>query len=548
MDLGQKPDVVIIGAGAGGAAMAWRLCSHGLQVLLLEAGPRLTPSSDYHLHRPDWEKRGFPSGADTQGAFSIAPLQALSDEYSDLRSWSRTRGLLGGDRRRAMGPGYSHVQAVGGSTLHYVGEAHRMHERSLRLKSEFGVGADWPLTYQQLEPYYTQAEVLIGVAGPSQQAGRPRSTPFPLPEHPFSPASQQLVQAGFAQGMNWQANSRAALSRPYDGRPSCNYCANCNRGCPIGDKGSADVTFIRKAEQTGNLQIKSSCPVVQIKRSPDGRITSVVYIEMAQRHEVEASIFVVSTGAVQTPRLLLANGLAKSSDQVGRNFMETLYWQSAGLLPGLSHSHVGLQSDAICWDFNAPDAIPDVVGGCRFHSSTTETGLNGPVGYASRLIGGFGQKLKQDMREQFGSAIAIAAIGEFLPNEQSYVDLDPEQRDQYGMPVARIHSFLADAEIMRMRFMANTCRAVLKHTGATLVEEISSYDFLTATHVFGTCRMGVDATDSVVDEYCRTHDHDNLFIVDASVFPSSGGGESPSLTISALAMRSADAIAKGLRG
>ncbi|OOZ38021.1 GMC family oxidoreductase, partial [Solemya elarraichensis gill symbiont] len=165
-----------------------------------------------------------------------------------------------------------------------------------------------------------------------------------------------------------------------------------------------------------------------------------------------------------------------------------------------------------------------------------------PIAYAKRVVSGFGKSLKQGVRDSFGHAVNIGAIGEFLPNSGSYIDLDPEKKNNYGIPFARIHSRLGDAEIRRLRFMATTCRKLLIEAGAEIFEEYGTYDAFSAGHVFGTCRMGEDAATSVVNRDCRSHDVDNLYIVDASVFPSSGGGASPSLTIQALAVRAMDKI------
>jgi choline dehydrogenase-like flavoprotein len=350
--------------------------------------------------------------------------------------------------------------------------------------------------------------------------------------------------------MDWQANSRAALSEVYDGRPACNYCANCSRGCPLGDKGSADVSFVRKALASGHLTLKPGCPVARIHSHVSGRIEFIEYVEGKKLHRVETPLLILAAGAVQTPRLLLANhsrdfpeGLANGSRQVGRNFMETLFWTSTGLVTGLTNSHVGLPADAICWDFNAPDAIAGTIGGCRFNSGVQESGLTGPIAYASRLLGGFGQGLKDKLRSSFGSALTVGATGEFLPNESTFVDLDPVEKDRLGLALPRIHSSLGPENIKRLHFMAEKSRQLLKAAGGeTVSEEIGAWDNFSATHVFGTCRMGADSQNSVVNADCRSHEHANLYITDASVFPSSGGGEAPSLTIHALAARAADSI------
>jgi len=553
MGLKKRFDAVVVGSGAGGAAAAWRLCERGLNVLLLEAGPRFSPWRDYKLHHADWERQAFPELPGSQAKMSYGAFDELEDKHQSLRSWNRVSGpMVRGDRREALGPGYWHVLGVGGSTLHFVGEAHRLHPKAMKLHSHFGVGADWPISYADIEPYYALCESLVGVAGPHEQGARWRSTPFPLVPHPLSPPAQRLKSAGHRMGMAWQENSRAALSAPYDGRPACNYCANCSRGCPLGDKGSADVTFIRKAEASGRLTLKSDAVVIRLVTGGGGRITALEYINRGKRFKVETPILVLAAGAVQTPRLLLASqnrdfprGLANASGQVGRNFMETLFWSSAGLVADLTSSHVGLPSDAICWDFNHPQGIPDLIGGCRFSSNVQEIGLVGPIAYASRVVSGFGHQLKSGMREHFGHCLSVGAMGEFMPNDQTFVDLDPVQKDALGVPLPRLHSHLGLQEIARLYFMSEQARKLLKEAGVTeLVEELGAWDLFSATHVFGTCRMGPSAQSSVVNAYGQCHDHRNLYIADASVFPSTGGGESPSLTIEALAVRTADHIAE----
>lgn len=543
-------DVVVVGSGAGGGAVAWALSRRGVRVLVLEAGPTFDPFKDYRLASNDWEQHRFPEKPGSQGKYAFAEMQLLEARWQGLRSWNRQIGpLVGGDRRRVHG--YHHVRGVGGTTLHFTGEAHRLHPRAMKMRSEFGVAADWPFDYAALEPYYTVAEKTIGVAGPAQDRWRPRSAPYPLPAHRLSYASEQVLAGCGKLGLNLVANSFAALSAPYDGRPACNYCGNCNRGCPRTDKGSVDVTLLRQAAKTGHCTIRPQSLVVRIEAGRDDRVAAVLYRDStASTHRVAAKAVVVAGGAVETPRLLLLSngpdapdGLGNESGLVGRNFMETLAWKSSGLHPGPLGSHRGLPSDGICWDFNAPDAIPGVIGGCRFAPSIAEADLLGPINYAVRVVEGWGKSHKRALRQTFGNALTVGAIGESLPNAGSYVDLDPERRDASGNPLARIHSFLPADELRRLEFMAGKSREILKASGVERIfEEYGSYDVFSATHVFGTCRMGTDPTDSVVDPYGRSHRWRNLFVTDASVFPSSGGGEAPSLTIEALAIRSAERL------
>lgn len=546
-----RPDVVIVGSGAGGAASAWALTRAGHSVLLLEAGPRFDPAQDYPQTNSDWERRGSPALANSRARILYGDLGALNPEDVDLASYDAVtpRSALA-ETRTANRGGYSHAQGFGGSTLHYIGEAHRLHPESFHLQRSFGVGVDWPLSYDDLEPYYQTVETQVGVAGPALTTGRPRSAPLPLPAHPLSPAAEKLSQAGQRIGLRFEANTRAALSRTYDDRPACNYCAQCSLGCPIGDKGSADVTFLRHAERTGKLVVHTNATATRIELASNGRVAAIHYVHEGALVRQETPILILACGAVQTPRLLLANaqpdapdGVANGSGQVGRNFMETLAWSSTGLLDGLRNSHMGLPADAVSWSENSPGAIAGVLGGCRYTSSVQELGYTGPIRYAQRLINGHGADFMRRMRTAFGSAITAAATGAVLPDERSHVTLSPEQTDAYGVPLPVISSVLTSNSIGILHHMRARCRALLEEAGVqTPLAEGGSWDVFQATHVFGTARMGINPATSVTNAQGRSHDHPNLYIADASVFASSGGGESPSLTISALAIRQADSI------
>lgn len=544
-------DITIVGSGAGGGAIAWRLAEKGYRVLILEAGPAFDPEKDYALSTSEWE-RPLPPKPGSTGHYAFAPMQTISEDWRDLRSWNATRGLLNpGTTRIPGGAGYHHVRGVGGSTLHFTGEAHRLHPKTMQMRTRFAEAADWPLDYATLEPYYTIAEQIIGVAGPEDPGARWRSKPYPLPPHALSSASRLLQRAAGSLELKWEANARAALSRPYDGRPQCNYCGNCNRGCPRRDKGSVDVTFIPKAIKTGRCTILTETTVTRVIAANSGSVSHVeVRDREGQLHRLPVKQLVLACGAIETPRLLLASanaeaphGLANESEMVGKNLMETLSWVSTGIVTEDVHSYKGLPADSICWNFNEPGSIPGVSGACRFSAAIHESEMNGPIAYAQRAVTGWGTQHKRAMRSMIGHAVSVGSMGEFFPNAGTFVDLDPKKKDAHGIPLARIHSQLGDQEILRLRFMVATCRKILQAAGAKqLVEEYGTADFFNSTHVFGTCRMGHSAQDSVVDSFCQSHTWKNLFICDASVFPSSGGGEAPSLTIEALAIRAADNI------
>jgi choline dehydrogenase-like flavoprotein len=546
MTSGADWDVVIVGAGAGGAAAAYGLCQRGISVLLLDAGPRFDPAVDYPLTGADWDTREFPEKPGSSGSYTFAPAQKLVGEEPLLASISKGLGPVVTTDTRWMEK-YHHVRGIGGTTLHFTGESHRLHPDAMKMKSRFGVAADWPIDYAELEPYYLHAEELIGVAGPAAQGARWRSRGFPLPPHPLSYAARTLGRGAEALGLDWQANSRAALSLPWNGRVPCNYCGACNKGCPRGDKGSADVTFIAAALATGRCTVRPDSPVVRIEAGSEDRVAAVLVGRPdGSLERIPSPQLILACGAVETPRLLLASkGLGNESGEVGRNFMDTLEVAVGALHPDPQHGRRGLPDDAICWDFNAPDAIPGVIGGCRFYNASADYTLRGLAAFALRAIPGWGRAHAQSVRRLWGHSLHVGAIGERLPNRNSRIDLDPDRRDRFGTPLARIASWLDESDIARLRFMAAKSRELLAASGAKdIYESYSSWDWFGATHVFGTCRMGADPATSVVNADARSHRWRNLWITDASVFPSSGGGEAPSLTIHALSLRTAGRIGK----
>jgi choline dehydrogenase-like flavoprotein len=550
-------DVIVVGAGAGGLAAAWRLTTRGARVILIEAGRHYRPDRDYPQDGDDFEVRPFPYDMVRDAAgrrrYTFGAPQEVGPEWDGYRSWNAGQGRYapGGQRVHLE---YAHVRGVGGSTLAYQGEAHRFHPDSLRMRTRFGVGADWPITYEELARYYDIAEGVIGVAGPDGVPQRQR--PAVLPAHSLSFASQRLTPTFAAAGATLVPNHLAILSRPFDRRPPCNYCNSCTQGCPIGDKGSADVTFLPHALATGRLDLLPECRAFLVESDRAGRVTGVVYADAAGVHRRAMAPYVlVAAGAIETPRLLLLSegaahlhGLGNNDGQVGRNLTELLFWWNVALLPERVDSFRGVPIDGSAWDYAVPHRGDGWVGGFRLATAHGAAGLRGPVAWAQRLVPGCGPQHARRVAESFGHAVSLLAVGEWLPNPQTAVDLDPGYRDGSGLRVARITSWLWDNERRLLRTMADTARAIIAAASGEIAEEVSALDVFAATHVLGTCRMGTDPRTSVADVDGMCHGAPNLAIADGALLPSSGAGDSPSLTIAAMAIRTADRMVARSRG
>lgn len=541
----KKYDCVVIGSGPGGAPFAWKLASSGMKVLVLEAGARYNPLKDYALADQDWETKGFPYKKKIKVTYGKA--QNLDSQYESLKSWNMGSGTFNKtDHRKYLM--YQQVPGVGGTTLHYQGEAHRLNEKAFRMKTLFDVAVDWPIEYKDLEPYYTSVENIIGVAGPDKVPSRPRTKPYPLKPHNLSYASQVVNKGCNKLGINIEPNTVAILSEVYRDAPPCNYCNGCVWGCPRKDKGSVDVTFVPLAEDTGNCEILPFAFAEKIEvDKKSGKAKGVTYFDRDKKeHFVEADYVAVACGAVETPKLLL-NSELNGNGNVGKNFMETNFYEAVAFHPERTDSYRGIPIDGIIWDWNDPDPKRGFPGGLRMFP--TVGSAIGPLNYALRYYKrGWGENLTNGMKESFGHAIAVGGISEFLPNENSFVTLDPEKKDEFGFPVASIQSFLGEPELKTLEFMQKKTMEILKSAGADkVVEQSSSYDLFAATHVFGTCRMGNDPKNSVVDSSLRYHGIPNLLVTDASVFPTSGGGEAPSLTIEALSLRSAELLLESIK-
>ncbi len=500
----EEVDAVVVGTGAGGAPLLARLAQAGLRVVALEAGQFWSPAQD------------FPTDERAQGKLFWND-ERLSDGGDPLPFGSNNSGT-----------------GVGGSTLHYTAYTPRAQADDFRLHTEFGVARDWPLTYADLEPYYDELESFLGVSGPNPYPwGPPRRHGYPLPPLPLNGAAQLMQRACAQLGIRTAPAANAALSAPHyqpgvGWRAACTNRGFCQAGCSTGAKASMDVTFIPLALHHG-AEVRADSYVTSFERDAAGRITAVVYRRGGREERQRCRHVFLCAGAIETPRLLLINNLANSSGQVGKNFMAHTGVQLWGRFAEDVRPYKGIPGALISEDTHRP-ANADFAGGYLLQSIGVM-----PVTYASQLArarGLWGAALREHMRG-YNHTAGINILGDGLPYEHNFLELSDEP-DARGLPKPRIHFTAGDNERRMNAHAEKLMREIWAAAGA---EEMWSY--VRYAHTIGTCRMGADAGENVVNPQGRAFDVPNLYIADNSIFPSALG-VNPALTIMALSLRTAD--------
>jgi choline dehydrogenase-like flavoprotein len=506
--------------------VAKELAEQGWSVVVLEAGRRYDPLQDYTSYRQDWElvKRKVAD------QFTVPALE----QYTD--------GNPEGVRFRRP----NEVHGLGGGTLRYLAYAPRMRPDDFRVFSDDGLAANWPITYDDLVPYYQRVEAELGVSGLAGDPWTPNVAPYPNPPFTNSYANQIIARGCAKLGITIWQTPMARLSRYFDGRPRCIQCGQCNSGCMSGAKSSIDVTYIAKAEATGRAEIRTQCVAAEIRVDAAGKARSVIYFDKnGVEHEQEARVIVASAGSIQSPRLLLnsaspvfPDGLANSSGTVGKYFMQHLGVYSNALFNERIDSFRGFFGGATSQDFAPTNPKHNFARGWR---NDLHSGIQGPVEMA-RKAGPrlWGNPLKAYMRRYFGHVAGVLASGEQLPDARNRVSLDPDVKDQYGKPVPRITFEWRENDKAMQLAMTENIKAINDAAGATKILSIGTAPGA-SPHNLGTCRMGDDPETSVLNSFCQSHDVKNLFVVDGSCFVT-GGTANPSLTIHALAVRASDHI------
>lgn len=510
-------DVCIVGAGAAGGVLAKELSQAGMSVVVLEAGPWLDSFDDM-----------------------------VNDELEMLQGkldWQGLRITAGEDPIATGRPNTG--WGVGGSTVHYAAAALRFHANDFRVKSTDGVADDWPIQYSDLERYYSRVEWELGVSGPLYFPWGEFHGPFPTGPLPISARDEVIARGMTRLALTPVVCPHAVSTAPWDGRSPCMYYGFCMQGCKSTAKGSTLVTYIPKAVENG-AEIRHGCMAFRINEGSNGKVTGVSYFDPERRErEQYAKIVIVCGYAIETPRLLLnsassryPDGLANSSGMMGKNLMvhlgENVYGRFDRPLDAFIMPPVGLVNQ----DRYETNPEHDFVRGYSLESY-----MLFPLEFAADLVSHnlhlWGRRLI-DILDEYSRFAMIGLVGEVLPSEKNTVTLAPE-RDEFGIPVAKV-SYTKDENSRRMAAHGvKLCEDILKAAGALDT-------FLTGgtLHLLGTCRMGDDPSASVVDKWCRSHDIPNLFVCDGSVFVT-GGAVNPSLTIQAIATRTADWIKELVR-
>lgn len=539
-------DFVVIGSGCAGSVMAKELSVAGFSVVMLEQG-----GPGAYGHDEDYTK-------DELLATLYPPTFAdrfASDPRLQPSTWRQT------DKDKAVRGRMTMPCVLGGGTVTYGGSSWRhlpyefneaTHEGTIA-----GTGfADWPITYDELEPYYTKAEWALGISGPQKIDTpflAPMSKPYPVLPMPLKSSGALLMAAGRKLGIKVVNNVTAILSQPYHGRPGCINCGMCSGfGCQIKARSSAAVTVIPIAERTGRCEIRTLSYVREIPVDKNGRVTGAIYFD-SQKREVfqKAKAVVLSANGLETPRLLLISksahfpdGLANSNGVVGKYLMSGNGAHASGIFKHPVNEYKGIVCGAAVVEYVPSDPKRGFYGGGRMTARGLE--LQTPIQWGLQVQHGapsWGAGYKKVLREWANHRVDMVSYITQLPVETNRVDLDPDLEDAWGLPAMRITSAGHPNDRKCVEFFSQKSLEILQAAGAKTMWAEPIGEPRGGAHSRGTCRMGNAPKNSVVDKYHRAHDVPNLFIVDGSNFVT-GGRNHPAFTIQALAYRAADHLIK----
>ncbi len=502
----EEVDYCIVGVGSAGGVLLQRLARAGFKVVGLEAGP-------FWDTERDWV-------SDEKGSHELY--------WEDLR-------ITGGSHPLALGANNS-GRGVGGGSVHWAAFTPRLHPSDFRVFSQDGVGADWPISYWDLKPYYEQIELEMPVSGPAYFPwGDPHG--YPYGPHPMGGVGDTLIRGCTTLGIEVSAGGPVAiLAGSHGNRPHCIYRGFCLQACKVGAKASTLITHVPDPLRSG-AEIRDHCMVSRVNIK-DGRTTGVTYFDRQRgEHVQKAKAVIVSGYAIETPRLLLnsacpgfENGLANSSGTVGRYLMAQAGNVILGRFNDLVRMYKAPPAHALTEHFYETDPKHDFARGFAIQTVGPL-----PIAFAKQMMvakGAWGWGMRRVMMD-YNHWSALGLLGEILPWPENRVTL-AEDRDRFGIPVAKVTFGLRDNDKKLIEFGKKKVMELMWAAGAEEVVQESRF-----AHLVGAARMGDDPRTSVVDKFGRTHDVANLFVCDGSIMPTQGSAN-PGLTIQALAARTAD--------
>jgi len=505
----EEVDFIIVGTGAGGGTLACRLAEAGFSVVAMDAGPYWRPLEDF-----------------------------ASDETEQTKLYWTDERIVDGENPLQLGSNNS-GKSVGGSTVHFAMVSLRFRPEWFKARSKLGYGADWPIGWQEMWHYYDEVEQALKISGPVRYPWGPKRPRYPYRAHEVNAAGLVLAKGAEAMGIAWSPTPLATVSAPRDLSPPCVYRGFCTIGCSTNAKQSALITWLPRALAAG-AEIRDLAMVGRVAVNDIGRAIGVEYHREGRWRFQRARNVVVAGYAIETPRLLLnsatprhPDGLANSSGLVGKNLMVQANQAVWGVMDDEVRSYKGPPSLAITEHWNYEDRGKDFFGGYAYMSQGPLPTLWANTEASGRGL--WGPALMTEM-EKYNHNVGLKIVGEMMAQERNRVTL-ADEKDRHGLPIARVTYSWCDND---RRLIAHSLRFMGQALEAAGAREIWRQEDDTA-HLNGTARMGDDPRSSVVDADCRSWDIRNLWICDGSVFPTVGG-VNPSLTIQAIACRTADRI------
>lgn len=570
----ESYDAIVVGSGAAGGMAAWVLAKKGAKVLMLEAGrnydavketPMFQAFSDAPLRGA-----GFPEKPNGFYDATIGGWNVPGEPYTVGRKSDKGWQDAIVDNRVTTDQNFMWWRArmLGGRTNHWGRVSLRMAEIDFKPKSTDGLGFDWPIGYEEISPWYDQVDQLIGIYGSKEGIANNPDSDFFQPPPPPRVYEQLLMRGGKKLGIPVIPSRMAILTKPLNGRPACFYATACGRGCSIGANFQSTTVLIPPALLTGNLDIITNAMVREVTVDASGKATGVHFIDKqtGKEEHVRATTVILGASSLESARILMnsksalfPNGLGNSTGHLGRWLTDSTGSSMTGRLPVLENSPIANEDGTSSMHTYAPWTIErqkeaSKMGAPRGYYMAWSGGRGmpdmGTAGEVSSLVGNaWGKKYKEETRRYYGTFVDIHARGEMIPNEKSFIELDPVKKDQYGIPVLRFHFQWSDHEIKQVGHMQKSFAELIEASGGVLTNPVPTDPSKVMTaggsvnHEMGVARMSADAKDGVTNSFGQLWDCPNVLVVDGAVF-CSNPYKNPTITIMALAWRACEELIK----